>query len=408
VSSVAAPRVSLQTARMALLAAQGLLREPAGAASKADVLAAIRQMGVLQIDTIHIVARSPYFVLWSRLGDYPPVWLDELLAEGSLFEYWSHAACFLPIEQYPLYRRLMLDGIKGRRSTRDWLDEHEDDVTRLLRRIGESGAVRSADFARAGGKSSGWWDWKPEKQLLERLHTRGDLMIARRHNFQRIYDLRERVLVDWDDAETPSLDETLRTLTLQSVRALGVTKADWVADYVRLPKRPIAALVRTLAAEGALAELAVEGWSVPGYAHPDHLGLIERIAAGAASAERTVLLSPFDPIVWDRARALALFGFDYRLESYTPAQKRRYGYFTLPLLRRGALIGRVDAAALRKAGAFAVKALHLEADVVADELLATDIAAALRACAVWHRTPVVTLERAEPSSFAALLARALG
>src|SRR5579883_2964666 len=115
-------------------------------------------MGALQIDTIHVVARSPYFVLWSRLGDYPPRWLDELLAEGALFEYWAHAACFLPIEQYPLYRRLMLDKVKGRWQTRAWLAQNGAAAEELLRQIGERGPVRSTDFARTGGRSNGWWD----------------------------------------------------------------------------------------------------------------------------------------------------------------------------------------------------------------------------------------------------------
>src|SRR5438445_4383975 len=180
-------RLSQASARSLLLAAQGLHASPAEPARKEDVLAAIRRMAGLQIDTISVVARSPYLVLWSRLGAYEPRWLDELLAEGALFEYWSHAACFLPIETYPLYRRGMLE--RGG----DWFwnegsPENREAMDRVLARVREHGAVRSADFTRTDGKPGGWWDWKPEKRALEHLFNAGVLMIARRERFQRIYD----------------------------------------------------------------------------------------------------------------------------------------------------------------------------------------------------------------------------
>src|SRR5215210_2314672 len=175
-----------------LLAAQGLNSAPKRA-TKGDVREIIRRMGVLQIDSIAVVARSPYLVLWSRLGSYEPRWLDELLAEGALFEYWSHAACFIPIEDYGLYRRLMLEGSE---KTRAWFSTHPDEVRRVLARVREGGPVRSAEFARADGRAGGWWEWKPEKRALEHLFAAGELMISRRDpNFHRVYDLRERVLV---------------------------------------------------------------------------------------------------------------------------------------------------------------------------------------------------------------------
>src|SRR5262249_23123184 len=149
-------------------------------------------------------------VLWSRLGDYEPAWLDELLAEGALFEHWAHAACYLPIEDYPLYRRRMLDQVGHWQHSRDWVIAHADEIERLLGHIRAHGPVRSADFERRDGRSNGWWDWKPEKLALEHLHNIGELMIARRHQFQRLYDLRERVLPGWDDAAAPPLEEAMR------------------------------------------------------------------------------------------------------------------------------------------------------------------------------------------------------
>lgn len=401
-------RLSTNAARTLFLAAQGLDRRPRRRAAKVDVLAAIRRMGALQIDTISVVARSPYLVLWTRLGDYEPRWLDALLAEGRIFEYWAHEACFLPVEAYPLFRTRMLD-----RSWMRWryshavMEKHAAEAERLLRHIREQGPVRSADFERPDRGGGGWWGWKTEKRILESLFTAGELMIARREGFQRVYDLRERVLPGWDDADLPSAGEAQRALALQAVRALGVAKAKWVADYFRMAKKETPRLVRELADEGALETVEVEGWKEPGYLHPEHRTLAESAAAGRVKPVLTTLLSPFDPVVWDRARASELFGFDYRLECYTPAPRRVYGYFTLPILRRGALIGRLDPKAHRRDGVFEVKALYLEPGVRATQALVADVARAIRECAAWHGTPTVVVRRTDPPALAPRLIAAL-
>ena len=391
-----------------MLAAQGLHRRPSKGATKADVLRAVRRMGALQIDTIHVVARSPYLVLWSRLGGYEPRWLDELLAEGKLFEYWSHEACFLPVEDYPLYRHRMLDaGSQGWHYSRPWVEAHRVEVNQLLAHIRERGAVRSADFARTDGKAGGWWEWKTEKRALEMLFTAGELMIARRQNFQRVYDLRQRVLPSWDDRQLPPAEEVRRELALKAVRALGVTTARWVSDYFRTGKRETLETVSSLARGGALLTVEVEGWEGPALVHPDNRKLLDDAAAGRLRPELTTLLSPFDPLVWDRARARAAFGFDYRLECYTPEAKRRHGYFVLPVLHRGSLVGRLDAKAHRKEGLFEVKSIHVEPGVrVSDELLG-EVAAAIRECAAWHKTPEVAVRRSEPRKVAGQLSKAV-
>lgn len=400
--------LSQTEARAVMLAAQGLLGRPRAAAKKVDMLSAIQRMGALQIDTIHVVARSPYLVLWSRLGDYEPRWLDELLAEGKLFEYWAHEACFLPTEDYPLYRHRMLDArTMGWKYSHEWIVKHRKEVERVLTQIRERGPARSADFARTDGGRSGWWEWKPEKRALEMLFTAGELMIARRQNFQRIYDLRERVLPSWDDSRLPSPEETRRALTLKAVRALGLAKARWVADYFRTNKRETAADVVRLAEMGELLRVQVAGWEEEAFAHPLNRKLIQQAASGRLRPTLTVLLSPFDPLVWDRARAREVFGFDYRLECYTPAPKRRYGYFTLPILHRDRLIGRLDPKAHRKDAVFEVKSLHLEPGVTVDDELAACVARALKDCAAWHQTPKVKLGRTNPTRLARLLREAL-
>lgn len=401
-------KLSLEEARSLLLAAQGLDSRPSKKATKKDVLKTIRRMGVLQIDTIHVVARSPYLVLWSRLGDYETRWLDELLAEGAIFEYWAHEACFLPVEDYRLYRHRMLDAeTMGWKYSRSWVEAHRQEVEQLLEHIRAHGAVRAADFERTDGKAGGWWEWKMEKRALESLFTAGELMIARRHNFQRVYDLRERVLPTWNDDELPSPEEVRRELALKAVRALGITRARFVSDYFRTSKRETLSTIQALAEEGVILSVEVEGWNEPAFVHQDQTALLRRASAGRIEPELTTLLSPFDPLVWDRERARALFDFDYRLECYTPEPKRRYGYFTLPLLRRGALVGRLDAKAHRKEGVFEIKSLYLEPGVRASNELVKDVAGAISECAAWHRTPAVRVIKSDPAALAPRLEKAI-
>ena len=397
-------RLTADACRHLMVAAQGLDHRPARRAEKADLVGVVRRLGALQIDTIHVVARSPYLVLWSRLGDYEPRWLDELLAEGVLFEQWAHEASLLPIEDYPLHRRLTLD---RRGHSLDWTGAHQPDAERVIARIREGGPVRSADFARVDGHCGGWWDWKPEKRALEMLFAAGDLMVARRQSFQRVYDLRERVLPSWDDANAPSTDEAFRQLALKAVRALGVATAGWLPDYFRTPKAGAALLLESLADAGEVTRVEADGLDSPAYVHRDNLKAAESAASGRGCPELTTLLSPFDPLVWDRRRVREAFGFAYTLECYTPAEKRRYGYFSLPILRRGELVGRLDPKAHRRDGLFEVKSLHLEPGVALTDELVADVAAAIGECASWHRTPEVVIRRSEPPEAAAALAATL-
>ncbi|RAR64891.1 hypothetical protein C7401_1047 [Paraburkholderia unamae] len=397
----------LTAARTLHLAAQGLLAPPRRKATKDDVLDAIRRMAQLQIDTIHVVARSPYFVLFSRIGAFEPAWLDAHLAEGRLFEYWSHEACFVPIEDYGLLRHRMLDPSgMGWKYAADWHTQYRDEIDALLERIRTEGAVRSADFARAeGDKGNGWWDWKPEKRHLEVLFATGALMVAERRNFQRVYDVAERVLPNWSDArDLPPRAQAERTLLLRTCRALGVIRADWAADYYRLPRRPYVDALHALADAGELLPVRVEGWKQDAFVHRDFAALIGDAANGTLASTATTLLSPFDPVVWDRKRAVALFDFDYAIECYLPASKRKYGYFVLPILNRGRLIGRIDAKAHRAQQVFEVKSLHLEPGVRVSGRLVADLRRALQRCAQWHGTPELSIRAAPDGLAAALLA----
>ena len=396
--------LSLDQARLLHLAAQGLQAPPRRKAVPADVLAAIRRMALLQIDTISVVARSPYLVLFSRLGQYDPSWLDDCLAEGKLFEYWAHEACFVPQEDYRLLRQRMLDPAQmGWKYPQRWMEQHQQAVHAILEHVRQNGPVRSADFKRSSGKGDGWWDWKPEKHHLEVLFTLGQLMVKERRSFQRVYDVAERVMPDWDDArDLPSLETAQRDMVRNSCRALGVVKAGWVADYYRLRRGKYDALLHQLADEGELIPARIEGWQHDVFVHHSLQTELQQAAEEKLKSTHTAALSPFDPVVWDRKRASELFGFDYRIECYTPAAKRRFGYFVLPLLNRGRLVGRMDAKAHRQQGVFEIKHLYLEDGVRPTGPLCRDLATMLHKLAAWHGTPQLVLQQG-PGELAALL-----
>jgi uncharacterized protein len=408
--------LSLAQARLLQLHAQGLLQPLKRRPRRADVVATVERMRLLQIDTIHVVARSPYLVLHARLGDYPAGWLDDALAQGRLAECWAHEACFVSAADMAWHR-----GGHDQR-THHWAHrsaarvhrEQRADMDALLAGIHLSGPVRAADFARAEGAGKpGWWAWKPEKRWLEAWFALGELMVARRDNFQRVYDLAGNVLArldpPFDAAAAAALGaaDLRRRAIVDSVRALGVTQACWIADYFRLRPKVTDRELAPLLASGELLAVPVQGWAAPGYVHRDHADVLARALGNRLRATHTALLSPFDPLVWDRARALAMFDFEYTIECYTPAAKRRYGYFVLPILHRGRLVGRLDAKAHRGEGAFEVKALFLEAGVAPDPSLIQALAQVITDAARWHGTPQVRLGRTRPAALAKPLRAAL-
>lgn len=385
------------------VAAQALDR-PHHAATKDDVLAMLRQLGCIQIDTIHVVARSPYLVLWSRLGHYDPRWLDELLyPDRQVFEYWAHAASIIPIEHWPLFRAAMLRYESGEVGWwREWRQANADVIAGVLAEIRERGPLGAADFAAPPGHRGGWWAWKPAKLALDALWSGGELMIERRVNFHRRYELRERLLPRWDDRRIPPEAERRRSLALLALKAMGIATVAQLADYFRQKRTGLPAVLEALVAEGEAERVQVEGWNAPAYVHRDHMS-----ANPLPEPTLTTLLSPFDNLIWDRARTRALWDFDYTIECYVPEPKRRYGYFVLPILRCGQLIGRLDAKAERKAGVFRVKAIFMEPQLAPDDAIAADVVDTLRRCAAWHATPEVIVERVEPAAWRSLLLRQL-
>lgn len=387
--------LSLQEARHLHLAAQGLLKKPRRRARPEDILRIIQQMSLLQIDTINVVARSPYLVLFSRLGHYPQVWLDESLRAGELMEYWAHEACFLPRSDFSLVRhRMLMPDNMGWKYPKEWMIEHAAGIQELLNHIAENGPVRSADFGHPRKGASGWWAWKPHKRHLEGLFTAGKVMVIERRNFQRVYDLTQRVMPHWDDKRDGLSQAQAEAIMLRnSARSLGIFRPQWLADYYRLRQPSLTTQLASWREEGLVVPVDVEALGEM-WLHRDVLSQLESAAGGRLTATHSAVLSPFDPVVWDRKRAEQLFNFNYRLECYTPASKRQYGYFVLPLLHQGKLVGKMDSKVHRKTGVLEIIALWLENGVKVTSGLERGLKRAIDDFARWQdMTQVVCRQR---------------
>ncbi|WP_417313096.1 winged helix-turn-helix domain-containing protein [Enterobacter sp.] len=395
------PQLSLSAARNLHLAAQGLLKKPRRRAQPADILTTIQRMSLLQIDTINIVARSPYLVLFSRLGEYQPQWLDNALRQGELMEYWAHEACFLPRSDFSLVRHRMLSPDKmGWKYRQEWMQEHAAEIEQLIAHIQENGPVRSADFKHPEKGSSGWWEWKPHKRHLEGLFTSGKVMVIERRNFQRVYDLTHRVMPHWDDQRDLLTQDAAEAIMLEnSARSLGIFRPQWLADYYRLRQPALKPLLEAWQHSQRAVPVEVDTLGEM-WLHADLLPLLPQALEGKLQATHSAVLSPFDPVVWDRKRAEQLFNFSYRLECYTPAPKRQYGYFVLPLLHKGQLVGRMDARMQRKLGVLEVISLYLEEGVKVTQSLEKGLTGAISDFARWQGANNVTLGRLPDGLFA--------
>ena len=418
-SHLSAP-ISSEVARTVALHTQRLTA-PLGAAvppTPEAIAELVAQLGCVQIDTLQMVHRSHYLVLWSRLGAYDLADFDRLVygdAQGEgrvLFEYWQHAASIIPLADY----RYTLERVARYRNGGGWWpDWHKQPDNRALvdavkARITEEGALRAADFQHKREERGTWWDWKPAKHALEYLYNVGDLMIRDRANFQRVYDLRERVLPEWVDTSMPAPGETDRYHLAGAARALGVFDIGDVTDYLQMKRGTGFPVIERMIEAGEFVPLEVmcQGDEVRTlYTHRDTLPLIAQVADGAIHAERTTFLSPFDSLFWTKDRIERLWGFWQALEAYKPAETRQYGYFCLPILHRDRLIGRFDPKLERGEGLLRIKALYLEPDVSLSEELIADVAAAMRDFLAWHGASDLVIERSQPDEFGARLLAAL-
>jgi uncharacterized protein YcaQ len=396
--------LSLGEARRIALAAQGFSRPRPVRVNAGHLRRLVRQIGLIQIDSVNILLPAHYQVPFSRLGPYDRTLLDDLIYRKREFtEQWAHEASILPVEHWPLIRFHLGPHERRWRALAKFMDENAAYASRVLEDVRARGPVVAGDVDEPDGtraRGGGWWGWTLAKATLEGHFSRGTIAIAERRTagFARAYDLAERIVPNEHRERTLSREEAQRELVRLAARATGVATAKDLADYYRMAPREARQRVAELAAEGELREVRVEGWRDPAFLY--HEASVPRTIDAAA------LVSPFDPVVWYRPRAERLFGFDYRIEIYVPREKRKYGYYVLPFLLGDRLVGRVDLKAdraegcLRVLGAFAES--HADPDVVASAL-----AAELRTMAQWLGLSDVTVARRGPlaRSLAAALRR---
>jgi hypothetical protein len=396
--------LSASQARRIALSAQGLASpKPARPVGPAAFRKLSERLGAIQIDSVNVFVRTHYMPHFSRLGPYAQALLEKEAwgRRPSLFEYWGHAASFMPLELQPLFRWRMEAGRQNNRSGEmsRFASERRAYIDQVLAEIGRRGPVTGADFAPEGPRKSGWWEWSEGKIALEWLFRAGLITTRTRRGFERVYDLTERVIpAEILARPTPTTEDAHRELVLRSARAMGIGTIADLGDYFRLPlQRDVKARVGELIEAGALEEVGVQGWREKAYVLPG--AKLPRRASGAA------LLSPFDNLIWRRERTESMWGARYRIGLYTPAAQRDEGYYVLMFLLGERIAARVDLKADRKAGVLMVQAAHLEPG--ADEGDTTPaLAAELRSAAAWQSLGDIAV--AKKGGLATALSRELG
>jgi uncharacterized protein len=374
-------KLSPAEARRIALAAQGFGAKRPDKVTAARWLKTIDRLSLHQIDSVNILVRAHYMPAFSRLGPYDRSLIDKAAWGGrrqrKLFEYWAHEASLVPLELHPLLRWRMARadrGGAGWKGLRSFASERRPEAETLLKRIRDEGPKAASDFEEKRSRQ-GWWEWSETKQALEWLFWAGHITTAtRRGSFERVYDLTERVIpAEILALPTPDEHEAHRTLIERAALALGVATAQELRDYFRLGPKESKSAVEALVDAGVLRPVEVKGWGQPALLHRD-ARQPRRLSAKA-------LLAPFDPLVWERSRALRLFDFHYRIEIYTPADKRQHGYYVLPFLLGDRLVARLDLKADREARQLLVHAVHLEPKAPSDAMDA--VVAELAALAKW-------------------------
>jgi uncharacterized protein YcaQ len=383
--------LSLKQAKRMALAAQGFNgRQPPASIKASHITQMIERLGVLQIDSVNALVRSHYLPLYSRLGNYAQPLLDQVAwsqgRQRKLFEYWGHEASLLPLSLYPLLRWRMRQASQGVGIYQEMAKfgrEQQATIARVLQAVCERGALGAGSLSSRQERAGPWWDWSAEKHALEWLFAAGEVTVAGRRGFERLYDLPERVLpaATLDHPEV-SEAEAQRGLLLHAATALGVGTDKDLRDYFRLSPAQSRAGLAELVEAGALQVVQVDSWRQPAYCLPE-IKLPRRVSVSA-------LLSPFDSLIWERSRTERLFDFRYRLEIYTPQHKRVYGYYVLPFLHNERIAARVDLRAERGLGRLAVHAVHEEAQGL-DEGGMLALASNLRQMADWLGLPQVQL-----------------
>jgi uncharacterized protein YcaQ len=396
-------KISLATARQLALRAHGLdggWTLPLGKEGAAQI---IERLGYVQIDTIHIIQRAHHHILWTRLPQYAPKMLDDLLAKDRrVFEWWTHAMSYIPMRDYRFYvPRMGRHALWGRQ--REWFDAHTDVITHVRERIRAEGPLGAADFQHPKNTTNGWWDWKPAKQALEIITTMGELMVTHRRNFQRIFDLTERVLLPDVDTTPPSEEELQRFIVRFALNTGGVLRENEV-QWSRRKADPAA--LQAMVDTGEVMAFEVEGLNGETcYALSD---VVEAVTQSPGDKPHLHVLSPFDNLIIDRRWVRTFFdGFDYTIECYLPAAKRKYGYFVLPILWGDRFVARLDSKADRKPKTFIIKRLLFEPDFDEYDAVLPALVEKLRAFAAFNGCDNFTVEDVQPEKIKAPLSDAL-
>jgi uncharacterized protein len=374
--------LSLAEARRLAIAAQGF-------GNKGPLLKTIKQIGLLQLDSVNVLVRSHYLPLFSRLGPYDTAALDKLSQRGprQLFEYWGHEASLIPIAYHPLFRWRMEE---ARAAKRSWAGaarlarERPGFIQAVMDEIAARGPIGAGELSEGGKSTGNWWGWSDGKRALEYLFRTGELTAAGRRGFERLYCLPERVIPDAiRNAPTPSREVAQRELLRMAARAHGVATEFDLRDYFRLPVAETKARLRELLDAGELTEVAVENWN--------HKAYMPSGAKIPRAVEASALLSPFDSLIWMRPRTERLFGFHYRLAFYTPKHKRTQGYYVMPFLHGDRLVARVDLKADRKQSRLLMLGGHAEPGIDPASI-APALNEQLRSMAEWLDLDRVTLK----------------
>ena len=372
-----ATSISAAQARRIALAAQGFGTAPPASVGLRQLRSTVTRLGLLQLDSVNVYERSHYQPVFARLGHYNKADLDRLTfaTRSDYTEYWAHEAAIIPIEDWPLFRWRMQYYRDYYESTPDaWMQSNPAMIAWVRAELAEKGPLAASqieDDSRKG--KTGWWEWSDTKRALEYMFRVGDVVSAGRTRFERTYALPEQkfptAVIDRD----VSRDDAVRALVAKSAAAHGIGTVRDLADYYRIKQAPARAAIDELVDAGELLPVAVEGWKAPAWLHKD-ARIPRRLEAAA-------LLSPFDPVVWERARAERMFDFHYRIEIYTPAEKRIFGYYSLPILIDDALVGRVDLKSDRQARVLRVQSAWREGDHAVD---LDRVLALLRQTAAWQ------------------------
>ena len=353
--------LTIVEARSLALAAQGFDKPRTKTKSTtADAVAVIKKLGVIQIDSVNVLVRSQELPLFSRLGDHDRNAIPKATSHRKIFEYWGHEAAHLPVDLHPVFRFKMHAARSGKLKHWGLTSFYADNkafVRRILKHVEINGSTSARDLSTRTTKKSSWWDWDEAKTALEYLFLTGELMsCGRGSDFARVYDTPERVLPE-KILQMPTLSETdaRKDLLVRAMRAQGVATLRDLADYYRQKPAVVKPLVSELVEQGVLREVAVDGWQDKAYVH--------RSAKLPRKLYATALLSPFDSLVWCRPRNERLFNFHYRIEIYTPKEKRKFGYYVLPFMMNGQMVGRVDLKADRENSKLLVQSVHTERGV---------------------------------------------